>query len=497
MREGCRGQGCSADVSSLRRFCDFSSFRIWCEACHQAPRAIQRQAFLLILFLSVWGAGVMNVASNGAERLPEPQFEAVGPARGALVIIGGAARHDNEAIWTEITQLAGGPGKRVAVFPSASSYPIRNGERAVKLLKKYGVDAFVVPVALSGIDGVDYREVVRDPAWVEQVRNAGGVFFIGGSQARIRDALVDEQGGNSPMLDAVWDVYRRGGVVAGTSAGAAIMSRVMFRDPGPILGNMIHGVRMGKELDHGLGFLDANWFVDQHCLVRGRFARALVAMRERDVAYGFGIDEDTAIVVERGERARVVGNRGAVVLDLSQSESDESQPQFNVRNARLTYLNHGDSIHLPTLAVTPNPTKQADRKIDPNSPDFRPVSGRKLFFMDVLANTTLVDVMSRVIEHQEGQAIGLAFDGAAAAEGSTPGFEFRFYRGQDSLGWETDAQGTTDATIQNIHLDIRPVTIQGPLYSATSSPASPIPTPPTPSTPENRERVVAGGPSAK
>lgn len=492
MREGCRGQGRSGDVNSQRRDTGTLVSEARYATLAHFPHSTLQQALRCVFFLSVWGAGVMNVASNGAERLPEPHREAAGPARGALVIIGGAARHDNQAIWSEITQLAGGTGKRVAVFPCASSYPLRNGERAVKLLKKYGLDPFVVPLALSGIDGVDYREVVRNPEWIEQVRSAGGVFFIGGSQSRIRDALVDEQGENSPMLDAVWDVYRRGGVVAGTSAGAAIMSRVMFRDPGAILGNMIHGVRMGKELDHGLGFLDANWFVDQHCLVRGRFARALVAMRERDVAYGLGIDEDTAVVVERGERARVVGNRGAVVLDLSQSESDESQKQFNVRNARLTYLNHGDSIHLPTLAVTPNPTKQADRKIDPNSPDFRPVSGKKLFYMDVLANTTLVDVMSRVIEHHDGQAIGLAFDGAAAAEGSTAGFEFRFYRGQDSLGWETDAHGTTDATIQNIHLDIRPVTIQGPLYSPTASvPAS------SPSTPENRERVVAGGPTAK
>jgi len=293
------------------------------------------------------------------------------------------------------------------------------------------------------------------------------------------------------MLDAVWDVYQRGGVVSGTSAGAAIMSRVMFRDAGVVLNTMLHGVRMGKEVDHGLGFLDGDWFVDQHCLVRGRFARALVAMQTQNVHYGLGIDEDTAVVVEHGDEARVIGNRGAVVLDLSQAQSDAKSANFNVHNARLTYLNHGDHIHLRTLAVTPNPSKLVDRKIDPNAADFKPSIHRRLFYLDVLANTTLVDVMHRVIDHKDGQAIGLAFDGGAAAEGSTPGFEFRFYRGNDSLGWETDVHGTTDCTVQNIHLDIRPVTIHGPLYSERE------PSEEKKREPEKADGVVAGVPMSK
>ena len=455
-------------------------------------RPSRRNASTLLLIATLFGAtmgeiAVQPLSLSAAETLPVPAASTAPPPRGSLVIIGGAARHDNEAIWSEVLRLAGGQGGRIAVFPCASSYPLKNGQRAVKLLKSHGADAFLVPVALSGIDGVNCAEAVRDPAIIEQVRGASGVYFIGGSQSRICEALVDKEGRNSPLLDAVWDVYRRGGVVAGTSAGAAIMSRVMFRDPGLILNNMLQGVKMGKEVDHGLGFLDSNWFVDQHCLVRGRFARALVAMRDQHVRYGLGIDEDTAIVVEADERARVIGNRGAVVLDLSQADSDEQVRKFNLRNARLTYLNHGDAIHLRTLQVTPNPAKQADRKIDPTAPDFRPTGGRRLFYMDVLANTTLVDVMTRVIEHRDGQAIGLAFDGAAAAEGDTPGFEFRFYRAADSFGWETDAHGTTDCTIQNIHLDVRPITVQGPLYSAASSAdESPRDLPP---------RVVAGGAS--
>ena len=396
--------------------------------------------------------------------------------KGSLVIIGGSARRDNDELWGELLKLAGGPGSKIAVIPAASSFPEKNGKRAVDILNATGAEAFFVPVAPTGLD-MDCQTAVHDPQLVEQVRQATGVFFIGGAQARIRQALVAANGQNSPMLDAIWDVYRRGGVVAGTSAGAAIMSRVMFREAGVVLATMLNGVQMGKEVDHGLGFLDPDWFVDQHCLVRGRFARALVAMQSQNVKLGIGIDEDTALVVRNGNAAQVIGYRGAVVMDLTNATNDTNVEGFNLRNAKLSYLNRGDKLDLETLVVTPAPQKLADRKIDPSAPDFKPFSGRRIFFSDILANTALTDVMRRIIDHKDGQAIGLAFDGVAALSGTTPGFEFRFYRDKDSIGWETEAFGSGDYTIQNIHLDIRPIQIKGPLYddppaSATNPPAT-------------------------
>lgn len=383
--------------------------------------------------------------------------------RGSLVIIGGSARVGNEEIWDTVIQQAGGRGKRIAVFPTASGIPLKSGSRAVSFLNSKGADAFLVPLAPTGLE-VNWQDIVKDQEWVEKVRAADGVFFVGGAQGRIRDTLVAADGKPTPVLDAIWDCYRRGGVIAGSSAGAAIMSKVMFRDAGVVLNTLLNGVTMGKELDYGLGFLEHQWFVDQHCLVRGRFARSLVAMREQSVPFGVGIDEDTALVVERGVEARVVGYRGAIVMDLSSAKSQADLGVFNIQDVKLTYLDRGDKINLTTREITPSAEKLADRKIDPQAPDFRPSSSRKLFFNDILANTTVLDVMRRIIDHRDGQAVGLAFDGDAAREGATTGFEFRFYRGPDSLGWESDASGAADMTIQNIHLDIRPIQIQGPLY---------------------------------
>jgi cyanophycinase len=72
--------------------------------------------------------------------------------------------------------------------------------------------------------------------------------------------------------------------------------------------------------------------------------------------------------------------------------------------------------------------------------------------------------MSTLIDNRHNEAIGLAYDGAAARRGNTPGFEFRFYREHDSVGWETESFGGDDYTVLNIHLDIRPITVKGPLY---------------------------------
>lgn len=66
-------------------------------------------------------------------------------AKGSLVIIGGALRPDNSAVWERVVQLAGGKGARIAVFASASANPEKAGAALVERLNKYGADAFSFP----------------------------------------------------------------------------------------------------------------------------------------------------------------------------------------------------------------------------------------------------------------------------------------------------------------------------------------------------------------
>lgn len=403
--------------------------------------------------------GLTSVRGVAAEDVEADESK----VRGSLVIIGGSERFNQHEYWDEIVELAGGPGCRIAVFPTASGDPVQKGGWVISALNKAGADAFLVPVAWRNFEKSP-QVAVSDPDLVAPVREATGIFLIGGEQDKIVKALYTPKGESTPMLDAMWEVYRKGGVIAGTSAGAAVMSRIMYRDAESVLDTMLKGVRWGKEIDRGLGFIDPEWFVDQHLFVRGRFARTLVAMQNQGFKYGIGVDENSAIIVTNGKDVRVIGYKGALVLDLSKAEHDESLGRFNLKNARLTYLDRGDQYDLKTKEVKPAQEKLDDEKLDPKSPDFRPTFHRPLFFNDILGNTTVIDLMGMLMESSSPEAIGLAFNGNEARLRAVDGFEFKFIRDEESLAWYTEQYGGDDYTVLNIRLDIRPIRINGPLY---------------------------------
>ena len=416
---------------------------------------------MCLLMLSVSAAQAADAVIAESARTAMEDADA---PKGSLVIIGGSERFRDRELWDTVVELAGGDGAKIAIFPTASSgQPIKTCAKLVQALNRAGADSFVVPVAWSEVDR-DVQEAVFDPELVERVRAATGVYFIGGAQGRIVDALLDDDREQTPMLKAIWEVYRRGGVIAGTSAGAAIMSHVMFRDAPPPLQILRNGVTMGEEIDDGLGFLDKNWFVEQHCLVRGRFARALVAMHSQKIPFGIGVDENTALVVRRGVEATVIGYKGVLILDISQAKADSKMDEFSLKNVKLSYLDRGDSINLRTREVTPAEEKRDDIKLDPNASDFSPYFNHRMFYTDILGNAAVADLLGRLIDNKESEAIGLAFSGLDSKHEPSDGFEFRFYRGPDSKGWYTEDYGGEDYTVLDIHLDIRPIRINGPLY---------------------------------
>ncbi|MFM2399673.1 MAG: hypothetical protein RL341_1830, partial [Pseudomonadota bacterium] len=238
---------------------------------------------------------LLTMGSSMAIAAQEKSAEGSAP-KGALIIIGGALRTDNAAVWERVVQLAGGKGAKIAVLPTAASNPDKSGAQTVESLNRYGADAFVVPIAPRYKDG-DAVKAAHDPALAAKVRAATGVYFTGGDQGRITQVLVGADGKHTPVLDAIWHVYRSGGVIAGTSAGAAIMSSTMFYEPPEVLDVLKQGVAGDKVLAPGLGFIGPDVFVDQHLLMRGRFARMLPAMLAKGYKTGLGVDENTAMVV--------------------------------------------------------------------------------------------------------------------------------------------------------------------------------------------------------
>jgi cyanophycinase len=377
------------------------------------------------------------------------------PPKGHLLIAGGAVRADNGEVWTRLVELAGGKGARIAVMPSAAGNPLRSGTNLVATLNKYGASAFAVPVAVRFKDR-DYQRDAEDPALAQSIREAGGVYFAGGDQGLITKALVRPDGSRTAVLQAIWDVYQKGGVIAGSSAGAAIMSATMYYEARTVLGTLSVGVNDGQELAPGLGFVGKDLFVDQHLLARGRFARMLPAMLKKGYKQGLGIDENTAIIIDGERNVEVIGYQGALLLDLTQASTNGSEKDFNLSNARISYLDRGDRYNLLTRHYTPSADKK-DGKLDPASPYL----DEQVYSADILGHNTVLVMMEKLINNSRKEAIGIA---TAAPGDPRPdlGFEFKLSKDGQSVGYES---ATSDAyTILDLRMDVRPLKITQPWY---------------------------------
>lgn len=390
-------------------------------------------------------------------------------ARGIAVPIGGALKYDNDEVWARLVALAGGKGARYAVFATAANDPEKSAAAIVAALNRHGAAAEHIPVAPK-LNGSDYKTAARDPALIAKVKASRGIYFAGGAQERIADALHEPGGKPTPILAAIREVFDRGGVVAGSSAGAAIMSTTMFRDPPDNLSILKFGLKEGSDIDRGLGFIDGV-FVDQHFLKRGRIGRMLPLMVKSGYQLGLGVEENTAAIVQ-GDEVEVIGFKGVLLADLGEARTDKESAEFNLRGAKLTYLDRGDRYNLRTRTLTPSREKLAGKKLDAADAQFAPYYSGDMFYPDLLGDSVLLNLMTRFVDSKQAEVIGLAFGVSAKDAKPDLGFEFRFRKGPGSIGYFSSARGGEDYTVANIYLDIEPVTLAKPLYRPYRSPVS-------------------------
>jgi len=213
---------------------------------------------------------------------------------GTVIIVGGGKVP--ESVMNQFVQLAGGKNARIAVLPQASGRSTR-GQSSVATFTALGADAYIVPL--------DDLAVAR--ALVEK---ATGVWFPGGSQAKLYNELRDAK-----LIDMLRARHQAGLTFGGSSAGAAIMSEVMIsrapKTPGLIVGNTptVEGLGLTKQL-----------IIDQHFIARGRMSRLLSAVLDHPDRLGVGIDESTAIVVDQGHFT-VMGKGSVVIIDAHQAKA--------------------------------------------------------------------------------------------------------------------------------------------------------------------------------
>ena len=269
---------------------------------------------------------------------------------GRLVIAGGGLQADNSAVYQSIVDARAGDGP-LCVVPTASSDPEASMERAVATLTGYGGVGSVKGILIS----TENPSQAQDPSVVAEVRTCSGFFFTGGSQSRIVDVFLPG-GDTTEAYRALWQQWQEGAVVSGSSAGAAMMSRVMIAG-GSSADAVTHGVRLpdgdGVHIREGMGFFELG-MLDQHFLARGRIGRILVStLQENSPQIGLGIDENTALVVD-GDSAWVVGASGVVVVD---GRSVQRTGPSRGLGLRMSLVGAGDLLDLRTLSVQRERTK--------------------------------------------------------------------------------------------------------------------------------------------
>jgi cyanophycinase len=220
---------------------------------------------------------------------------------GTLMAIGGAEDKVRErVILRAFVEAAGGPDANLVVMATASEMA-ETGDRYCSLFESMHADTVEVLRVHNRQDALDAGSGVLD-----LLEYASGLFITGGSQLRISAAL-----GGTAIADTIRRRHAEGMVVAGTSAGAAVLSEHMISmgDSGATPRRRL--VQMAK----GLG-LAPDLVVDQHFRQRDRLGRLVTALSYNPGPLGVGVDEDTAAVIQDGI-LRVIGSGAVTVIDAS------------------------------------------------------------------------------------------------------------------------------------------------------------------------------------
>lgn len=274
-------------------------------------------------------------------------------ASGTLIIIGG---HEDKE------------GKRLILHEVARH--LRGGKLVLATVASHDpegyFDAYQQAFGALGVTEMTelYVQERAETLWPEKQSafdGAAGVFFSGGDQLRITSQI-----GDTPLEARVHEIFEAGGVIAGTSAGASVMSDTML-----VRGNN-ESHRIGDlHMAPGLGLI-RDVIIDQHFGERGRIGRLLGAVAHNPRMLGVGIDEDTAVVVHAGS-FRVIGAGAVYVLDgagvTSSNIADAGQNHtLSLTDVRLHVLSHGDGFNLNTRRPDNAPEREKSHELEMAQP---------------------------------------------------------------------------------------------------------------------------------
>ncbi|WP_231463930.1 cyanophycinase [Pedobacter sp. Leaf132] len=254
--------------------------------------------------------------------------------KGSLFIIGGGNRSD--ALMQKMLQTAKlSPTDYIIVLPMSSEAPDAGFDFLAKQIIK--LDNRVIRNFNFA------KHDVNDKAWTDSLANAKLIYILGGDQSRFMNVVL-----NTPVYDAIHKAYKNGSTIAGTSAGAAVMSKYMIT--GKQLLDTVYKETFNKlwdkniEFSKGLGLLE-NTIIDQHFLKRNRYNRLISALAANPSMVGIGIDESTAIIVN-GNKATVAGESQVIRIANPQNLKYTDSGLLKFSKAEFGIFTDGDVIDI-------------------------------------------------------------------------------------------------------------------------------------------------------
>lgn len=254
--------------------------------------------------------------------------------RGCLIIIGGHEDRDPDGRRTILREVARHVrGGKLVLATVASHQPEGYFEDYQRAFADLDVGELVELY-------VEDRAKAGDREKLSVLDDAAGIFFSGGDQLRITSQI-----GDTGVEAKVRALYDRGGLIAGTSAGASVMSETML-----VKGSSSETHRIGDlHMAPGMGLV-RDVIIDQHFAERGRFGRLIGAVAHNPRVLGLGIDEDTAAMVE-GDTFRVIGSGAVYVVDgtdVTYCNVAEARAEcaLSMHDVRVHVLSSGDEFDL-------------------------------------------------------------------------------------------------------------------------------------------------------
>ncbi len=261
--------------------------------------------------------------------------------KGTLIAIGGAVdkgtspddennsenleeKFLEEGILKRLLKELSGKTNRVEIITTASLIPEETGQ--------HYIDAFI-RLGNENIDVIHIknREDAHNPDYLKRINQAEGILFTGGNQLRLTTIF-----GGTELLNIMLSRYQNEHfIVAGTSAGAMVMSTTMIFG-----GSSTEALLKGEvKLSRGFGFIEDVTF-DTHFIKRGRFGRLCQTIATNPIGIGIGLGEDTGLLITNGDHMEAIGSGLVMIIEGG-----------NIKYTNIADIEDGEPISIENLTV--------------------------------------------------------------------------------------------------------------------------------------------------